>query len=121
MHNIMALAACADKSSSGVMNQPCAKVAKYCNEKMFAAKLAVNCAKTCGKCKAAKAPTTKAPTTKAKTKAPSGTLFKSSNPACSLARRGCAGCVLRVLDHRSTAHANLVLRPLGLVAIVTPA
>ena len=42
--------ACADKANSGVMNQPCSKVTKYCTEKMFAAKLAVNCAKTCGKC-----------------------------------------------------------------------
>ena len=43
-------AACADKANSGVMNLPCIKVAKYCTDKNFAAKLAVNCAKTCGKC-----------------------------------------------------------------------
>ena len=42
--------ACADKRNSGVMNLPCNKVAKYCTAKMFAAKLAVSCPKTCGKC-----------------------------------------------------------------------
>ena len=42
--------ACADKRNSGVMNLPCNQVAKYCTEKMFAAKLAVSCPKTCGKC-----------------------------------------------------------------------
>ena len=77
----MALAACADKAKSGVMDQPCAKVAKYCHEQMFAAKLAANCPKTCGKCKAAKTKT-KAPRPR-----PTGTFFKSSNPASSLARR----------------------------------
>ena len=49
----MALAACADKANSGVMHQPCQNVAKYCKEKMFAVRLAANCPKTCGKCKAA--------------------------------------------------------------------
>ena len=109
----MALAACADKAKSGVMDQPCAKVAKYCHVQMFAAKLAANCPKTCGKCKAAKTKT-KAPRPR-----PTGTFFKSSNPASSLARR-CAGRVLHMLDSRSTVHANLVLHSFGLVAIVPP-
>ena len=49
----MALAACADKANSGVMHLSCQKVAKYCKVKIFAAKLAANCPKTCGKCNAA--------------------------------------------------------------------
>ena len=48
---VASAAACADKASSGVAGgKPCAAVAKYCNVPMFAATLAKNCPKSCGKC-----------------------------------------------------------------------
>ena len=48
---VLVASACADKASSGIAGgQPCAAVAKYCGDAMFALKLAQNCPVTCGKC-----------------------------------------------------------------------